>query len=274
MTAGSLPSRHWFPRARVDARPHPLWYFGWAAYVNRGGYRRALAFGVPVAVALGLAGLAWRPLLLAAAVVAGGGALVFLFSLVGIYRMYGPPARRYLARLLRLGGVSGRVAVADLHIGTWRHSHLLAELLPEARLHSVDCWDQAGPPAEANVQQLHELEPPPSGRARFRMLRLERGCVPLDDASCDAVVVGFGIHELPTGGPRERLFDEARRVLRPGGKLLLFEHLVDLENFVIFGPGIGHWPRRQQWRELLEARFEGVQHVRARQAVDLFVARR
>ena len=27
----------------------------------------------------------------------------------------------------------------------------------------------------------------------------------------------------------------------PGGKLLLFEHIVDVENFVIFGPGIDHW---------------------------------
>ena len=98
--------------------------------------------------------------------------------------------------------------------------------------------------------------------------------VPLADASCDAVVVGFGIHELAAGGPREKPFDEARRVLKPGGKLLLFEHIVDFENFVIFGPGIDHWPRRRDWLRLLEARFAGVRHARARQAVDLYVGER
>jgi SAM-dependent methyltransferase len=239
--------------------------------VNRGGYRRALVVGGPAFVLLLVAGLFSRPFWLAAVALGLGGLMVFLFSLAGIYRMYGPPAARYLRRLLQLGGVSGPVTVADLHIGTWRHSHLLAELLPEARLHSVNCWNVAGPPAEANVRQLHELEPPPR-QARFTTLDARQFAIPLPDHSCDAVVIGFGIHEIPAGGPREKLFDEARRVLRADGQLLLFEHLVDAENFVIFGPGIAHWPRRREWLALLRARFGEVRHERARQAVDLFAA--
>jgi SAM-dependent methyltransferase len=243
--------------------------------VNRAGYGRALAVGAPIAGGLAIAGLALdlAPLRAAAAAVTVGGLAVFLFSLLGIYRMYGPPAARTLARLLRMGAIEGRVAIADLHIGTWRTSHLLRQLLPDARISSVNCWDASRPPAEANVRQLHELEPEPI-RPPFRALAGAGGAVPLGDASCDAVVVGFGIHEIGAGGPRERLFDEARRVLKPGGKLLLFEHLVDLENFVIFGPGIDHWPRRRDWLGLLEPRFADVRHARARQAVDLFVGTR
>jgi SAM-dependent methyltransferase len=178
-------------------------------------------------------------------------------------------------RLLKMGGVDGPVAVADLHIGTWRTSHLLGELLPDAAIWSVNCWqvDDGQRPAEANVRQLHELEPPPH-KPPFGLLAATNGTVPLPDASCDAVVMGFGIHEIPAGPPRAKLFDEARRVLKPGGKLLLFEHLVDLENFVIFGPGIDHWPRRRDWLRLLEARFAGVWRQRARQAVDLYVGTR
>jgi len=267
-------TRHWYPIA-TTGRPHPLWYFGWAAYVNRYGYLRALAIGLPVAAALAAAGVALRvgPLLAAAGALAAGGLAVFAFSLLGIFRMYGPPAARYVRRLLRMGAVDGRAAVADLHIGTWRTSHLLSELLPDAVVWSVNCWDDAQPAAEANVRQLHELERAPR-RPPFGMLAAANGAVPLPDASCDAVVMGFGIHEIAEGGPREKLFDEARRVLKPGGKLLLFEHLVDLENFVIFGPGIDHWPRRRDWLRLLEARFTGVRRERARQAVDLYVGTR
>jgi SAM-dependent methyltransferase len=265
--------RHWFPRAAVDGRPHSLWYAGWAAYVNRGGYLRALAFGAPTALGLAVAGMTipWSPLLTAALALTAGGGLVFLISLHGIYRMYGPPAARYVSRLLELGGVGERAVIADLHIGTWRHSHLLAELRPGATVHSVNCWNAAGPPSEANVKQLHELEGPPQ-HPRFEAISAVDFRVPLADRSCDAVMMGFGIHEIEPGGPRERLFDEARRLLRPGGKLLLFEHLVDLENFIIFGPGIGHWPRRRDWFALLEPRFAEIAHERARQAVDLFVA--
>src|SRR5262245_27872753 len=105
------PNKHWYPQAPTT-RPHPLWYFGWAAYVNRHGYGRALAVGAPVAAALASAGLAFdrAPLRAAAAAVVAGGAAVFLFSLLGIFRMYGPPAARTLARLLRLGGIEGRAA--------------------------------------------------------------------------------------------------------------------------------------------------------------------
>ena len=271
-------SRHWYPVA-TTGRPHPLWYFGWAAYVNRYGYLRALAVGLPVAVGLAAVGVAFRlaPLLAAAGALATGGFAVFAFSLLGIYRMYGPPAIRYVRRLLKMGGVDGSVAVADLHIGTWRTSHLLGELLPDAAIWSVNCWhvhvDDGQRPVEPNVRQLHELEPAPH-KPPFGLLAAAHGTVPLPDASCDAVVMGFGIHEIAAGPPRAKLFDEARRVLKPGGKLLVFEHLVDLENFVIFGPGIDHWPRRRDWLRLLEARFAGIRRERARQAVDLYVGTR
>jgi len=51
---------------------------------------------------------------------------------------------------------------------------------------------------------------------------------------------GFGTHEIPAGGAREKLFSEADRVLKPGGKVLLFEHGWDAHNYVIFGPVIHH----------------------------------
>ena len=265
-----MATRHWYPTAPTT-RPSPYWYFGWAAYVNRGGYRAALVPGLAATAAL-LALGCWIPAATTAALaLVAGGAIVFGHSLAGIYRMYGPPAARYVSRLLALGGVGAEAVLADLHIGTWRHSHLLRELRPKARIHSVHCWNVEGPPAEANVRQLHELEPPPAAPP-FDLLHAQGFRIPLPDASCDAVLAGFGIHEIPSAGPRERLFDEARRVLKSGGRLLLFEHLVDLENFAIFGPGIAHWPRRREWRALLEARFTDVRHERTAQAVDLFVA--
>jgi SAM-dependent methyltransferase len=266
--------KHWYPAANPTQQPSPWWYFGRAVYVSRRDYWRIFRAFVTIGVPLGAIGLLFPPLLTLAFMLAWLGLALLLYSLFGLYRMYGHPAAGYLRQLLALGDVRGPVAVADLHIGTYRHSYLLAQLLPEATVRSVDCWNVDGPAAEEAVQDVRAIEPAPQGHPRIQPLRAQSFTIPLPEASCDLVVFGFGTHELPAGGPREKLFAEAQRLLKPGGNVLLFEHGYDVHNYVIFGPVIDHVTRRDDWRSLLEATFADVRYARASQAVDLFVGTR
>jgi SAM-dependent methyltransferase len=197
--------------------------------------------------------------------------VVLLHSIVGHALVYGRPSERYFDRLLALGGVKSPERVADLHIGTWRHSYALHDRLPSAHVVSIDIWAAGVEATEGAVRELRELELPPAPAPRLEPLRAGDGKLPLGDESVDVVVMGLGSHEVE-GEAQEQLFDEARRILRPGGTLLFFEHAKNWQSFLIFGPGIAHWTEREEWTRRLAKRFHNVRSERTLLAVDLFAA--
>jgi SAM-dependent methyltransferase len=70
--------------------------------------------------------------------------------------------------------------------------------------------------------------------------------LPIADKSQDAVFLMLSAHEFRTRQSRLVFFREVTRVLRPGGTVILAEHLRDAANFLAFGPGFLHfWPRRE-----------------------------
>jgi hypothetical protein len=72
----------------------------------------------------------------------------------------------------------------------------------------------------------------------------------LQDQNCDALVVAFTAHEIRNPLAREQFFDELRRCLCPGGRVVLVEHVRDFMNFVAFGPGCLHFLPRREWLRL------------------------
>lgn len=273
MHATTTRRRHPYPRTAATRQPTSWWYYGRAIYVSRRDYFKIywalmLVLGFPL-VFLALY-FDWQ-FAKVAALGAGTVSLFYLgYSLLGLYRMYGHPGRSDIARLLHESGVRHAATVADVHIGTYRHSFMLADLLPDAVIHSVDCWGQPGEPHEIAIRDVRDLERPPTGHPRIRATRADNYTLPLADQSCDAVVFGFGTHEVPDDGPLDKLFAEAKRVLKPGGHVLMFEHGVDFHNVIIFGPVIGHVKPRYEWAERFKTQFAEVGYARTTHAVDLF----
>ena len=272
----ATPSKHrwhWFPKTDPNRRPTPWWYYGRAVYVSRRDYFKIYValmatLGIPFVF---LALYFDLTLFQGAALGAGIVSLFYLgYSLLAMYRMYGHPGKAYVRKLLDEAEVHGPNVVADLHIGTYRHSYVLAELLPEARIHSVDCWGEEGDPHEIAIRDVRDLESPPRDHPSIETHRTTDYRLPLVDASCDAVVFGFGTHEIPDDGPRAKLFAEAQRVLKPGGKALMFEHGNDFHNVIVFGPVIGHVTPRAGWMETFRTYFGDVGYGRTSHAVDLF----
>ena len=150
INTAAIQHKHWFPAVNAQDRPSAWWYFGRAVYVSRRDYRKIFFVFLAAGIPLGAVGvLLYKPAFLRAACsLAAVGILMLIYSLIGLYRMYGPPAVKYLRQLLKLGEVEGAVTIADLHIGTYRHAFTLNQLLPQAQIYSVDCWNVEGEPPD------------------------------------------------------------------------------------------------------------------------------
>jgi SAM-dependent methyltransferase len=261
----------WFPRTSGKERPSALWYYGRAIFVSRRDYRRIFFWFFATGVTFGITALATGMRLFwnLSFFVAFLGLAMLLFSLTGLYLQYARPARRYFRKLLAMEKIPANAVVADIHIGTYRHSYMLSELLPAAKVYSVDCKREPRFSEELAVREVQALEETPESENIVTVFTKDFR-IPLENGSCDVAVFGFGTHEIPDQ-ERNRIFDEAKRILKPGGKVFLFEHGIDALNYLIFGPVIFHVTRRKTWEQVLSAKFTGLRQSRLF-AVNLFSA--
>ena len=100
-------------------------------------------------------------------------------------------------------------------------------------------------------------------------------CLPAPVASVDAALLLLSAHELRTDEARGALFAELHRVLTPGGRVIVAEHLRDCANFAAFGPGFLHFISRRTWtRAFARARFVIHTEFSITPFVHVFVLRR
>ncbi len=133
---------------------------------------------------------------------------------------------------------------ANIHCGLDESTPALRALFPGTQSQVFDIF-APHEMTEPAIRRARKLTPAPvvATPADYRAL-------PLPDASLDAVFLFFAAHEIRARCGREALFGELRRVLRPGGCVVLLEHARDGANFAAFGPGFLHFFSREEWRSL------------------------
>ncbi len=99
--------------------------------------------------------------------------------------------------------------------------------------------------------------------------------LPVPTGTIEAVLLLLSAHELRTEAARMALFTELRRVLGPGGRVVIAEHLRDAANFLAFGPGFLHFHSRRTWtRCFMRTRFDIHAEFAITPFVRVFVLRR
>ena len=114
----------------------------------------------------------------------------------------------------------GNERVLDLGCGRGAVLLMAAARLPRGRATGIDIWstaDQSG-----NAQATTQANAVAEGVAdRIDLRTADMRDLPFPDGSFDAIVSNVAIHNIGDPAGRDRAIDEAFRVLRPGGRLLV-----------------------------------------------------
>jgi SAM-dependent methyltransferase len=217
---------------------------------------------------MAIVGLCFGPVLVKVACgMALLGASYFLIGSLGVSHLVYDRSDLYRFGWLEraIGAGKGR-AMLVCHSGFDEVSAALAARFPEEHWMALDHFDEARM-TEPSIRRARKLYPPVGGTLAARYDKW-----PLPDASHDVVFGLLAIHELRSEDERAAWFAEARRCLRPGGRVVLAEHLRDLANFTAFGPGFLHFHSKAGWRRAwTRAGLREVDHFRVTPWVVIFI---
>jgi SAM-dependent methyltransferase len=138
-------------------------------------------------------------------------------------------------------GRGGGMHIVNIHAGLDETSVALQEMFPASEVTILDVYDADDMPEPSIARARQEA------RSGLAAVSADFRSLPLADASVDLVAVIFVAHELRRREAKEAFFREVERVLKPGGLLLLVEHLRDAWNLCAFGPGAFHFFPRREW---------------------------
>ncbi|MFT4196465.1 MAG: class I SAM-dependent methyltransferase [Pseudoxanthomonas sp.] len=124
------------------------------------------------------------------------------------------------SQVLERAGLRGDEHLLDLGCGRGAVLLMAAQRLPRGQATGIDIWsgrDQSGNAIE-RTRRNAELE---GVAERVTLQTADMRELPFADGSFEVIVSSLAIHNIPVAGQRQRAIDEAWRVLRPCGRLLL-----------------------------------------------------
>jgi len=148
-------------------------------------------------------------------------------------------------------------------------SPVLRQRYPEGKLLAIDFYDPARH-TEVSIRRARQAYPPPAGT-----LPASTQALPLPDHVADATLAFLAAHEIRDAAERATFFREIKRVTRPGGPIVVVEHLRDTANFLAYTIGFFHFHSRRAWLATFRAaELDVVQEIKITPFISAFILRR
>lgn len=143
--------------------------------------------------------------------------------------------------------------IVNIHAGFDETSALLAEKYPTAELTVLDFYDP-DLHTEVSIKRARKVYPPYPGTIAVATSQL-----PLQASSTDVIFLLMAAHEIRDLEERSVFFTQLRKALKPGGRIILTEHLRDGPNALAYSFGVFHFLPYEEWYlTFSQAGFENV----------------
>lgn len=146
-----------------------------------------------------------------------------------------------LYRLTWLPELPDNARIVNIHAGFDETSALLANHYRSAQLTVFDFYDPALH-TEISIKRARRAYAPYPGTQA-----ISTDAVPLPAASVDVIFLLLAAHEIRNDDERVRFFGLLHQALKPGGRIIVTEHLRDPANFLAYTIGAFHFLPYDAW---------------------------
>jgi SAM-dependent methyltransferase len=222
------------------------------SYAQSRGPSYVLGFGG--AIVCGLAGVAigldrqWYaliPLSLILLLVAG---YFLAASLWAADRVYGN--EEVINQLFRMGRIKPIQDLAVIDLGLRRHAVTVARRLSTGHVTAIDLYNPQLTPSK-NLARARNQSARPTADPRLSWQDGNLALLPFPDGSLPAVLLIEVVSEFWQAGDRARLLGETRRIVSPGGRVLLVERIRTPTAILTAGPAALRLPAPDEWSVLV-----------------------
>lgn len=131
--------------------------------------------------------------------------------------------------------------IVNIHAGFDESSEGLQQIFKTAELKVFDFYNPKVH-TEVSIKRARKAYPPFPGT-----LSIETASIPLKNGSANKMFVIFSAHEIRNEQERVAFFKELKRCLKPGGEIMVAEHLRDPLNFLAYNIGFLHFYSLTTW---------------------------
>jgi ubiquinone/menaquinone biosynthesis C-methylase UbiE len=153
-----------------------------------------------------------------------------------------------LYRLSWLDGLGNNKGekIININAGFDETSYLLQKKFKHSELLVADFYDP-DKHTEISIKRARRAYPPFPNTQQITTASL-----PVQDESADKIFTILSAHEIRNDEERIVFFKELYRVLKPGGKIIVAEHLRDPVNFLAFNIGFFHFHSKITWKKTFQ----------------------
>jgi SAM-dependent methyltransferase len=132
--------------------------------------------------------------------------------------------------------------IVSINAGFDETSYIIKNKFPESDLTVFDFYnkDYHTEPAIVRARKVSLVYPDTR--------QIASNSIPLGDNSVDMVFLLSAVHEIRSNDEKVQFLKECHRICKPGGQVIMVEHLRDFPNFVAFSVGFTHFFSRATWK--------------------------